>query len=260
MPGEKERTLQSLVEKCQKADLSGFPDIGLYDSDKDRALYVLWVAKDLLGEAKLTLGQVLALLVKVFEVSIPETTLGARLSEARTKRLIHADGRRGKKRFSLMRAGRERLKNRARDLVLVIDPAQPYKAFESIAGWLGSFAGKVRICDPYFDKESLPSLDQLSSASEVHYLTAQRRDAKRALRVGAYRAYRAQHPKVEVRERSEKDLHDRYIIDDHEMFLVGTSLNGLGKKQAFIVRMGEDIRAQMLSDFGEKWRSANRLA
>lgn len=39
-------------------------------------------------------------------------------------------------------------------------------------------------------------------------------------------------------------LHDRYAIHDDGMLLFGTSLNGLGLKQTFVVALGQDIRTR----------------
>jgi len=43
---------------------------------------------------------------------------------------------------------------------------------------------------------------------------------------------------IEVRVVGSRTLHDRYIIDDNEMVILGTSLNGFGKKQSFVIQAG----------------------
>ena len=54
-----------------------------------------------------------------------------------------------------------------------------------------------------------------------------------------------------------KDLHDRYIIDDAGMWLLGQSLNGIGKKQTFLVLVGADIRQLVSDGFLRRWNSAS---
>jgi len=61
---------------------------------------------------------------------------------------------------------------------------------------------------------------------------------------------------IEVRMAASTPLHDRYIIDDSRMLILGTSLNGFGKKQGFVVQAGADVRAVVLQGFDNMWLSA----
>ena len=60
----------------------------------------------------------------------------------------------------------------------------------------------------------------------------------------------------EIRVDGSAPLHDRYIIDDSIMTILGTSLNGFGKKQCFIIQTGPDLRAVVLPVFDGLWKSA----
>jgi hypothetical protein len=51
-------------------------------------------------------------------------------------------------------------------------------------------------------------------------------------------------------------LHDRFLIHDDGMLMFGTSLNGLGLKQSFVVALGEDIRASVAATFDADWQRA----
>jgi hypothetical protein len=59
-----------------------------------------------------------------------------------------------------------------------------------------------------------------------------------------------------VRVASAAPLHDRYIIDDVGMLILGASLNGFGKKQCFVIRAGEDVRSMAMTAFDANWASA----
>ncbi len=50
-------------------------------------------------------------------------------------------------------------------------------------------------------------------------------------------------------------LHDRYIIDDSIMVILGTSLNGFGKKQCFVIQTGQDLRSVLIPVFDGAWNS-----
>ncbi len=76
-------------------------------------------------------------------------------------------------------------------------------------------------------------------------LTAFQRDA---------RAFNKEHGGIlDVRVAPQKVLHDRYVIHDDGMALLGTSLNGLGLKQSFVVSLGEDLRSTALRAFDDVW-------
>ena len=61
---------------------------------------------------------------------------------------------------------------------------------------------------------------------------------------------------VEVRKPPADILHDKYIIDDNTMLIVGTSLNSFGKKQSFVIKAGQDIRSALLANFNQLWTTA----
>lgn len=75
----------------------------------------------------------------------------------------------------------------------------------------------------------------------------------------AIEAYNSQYSNLEIRVVQSRVLHDRYIIDDNNMFFIGQSFNGIGKKQTFIVNIGIDIRAQTLKSFNILWNSSPRF-
>jgi hypothetical protein len=64
---------------------------------------------------------------------------------------------------------------------------------------------------------------------------------------------------LEVRTLLPGILHDRFLIHDHGMLMFGTSFNGLGLKQSFVVALGEDIRASVASTFDADWQRATPL-
>lgn len=64
---------------------------------------------------------------------------------------------------------------------------------------------------------------------------------------------------LEVRKALAGVLHDRYAIDDSGMLMFGTSLNGLGLKQSFVVTLGEDLRSAALAAFEATWDTATPL-
>lgn len=137
---------------------------------------------------------------------------------------------------------------------LVVDPAKALQAAISLHTLLGNLRGAVRICDPYVDYSTLQHLDACTGATAIHLLTDNVTDSGRLRALVAAGA--TQNPRIEVRRVAGHRLHDRYIMDGTTMQVLGTSLNGFGKKQCFVVRLGQDIRNTMLTFFTGAWSAA----
>ena len=152
--------------------------------------------------------------------------------------------------YTLLAEGEE-LVGRARGSISLVDPAQSLQATIRLHELLGELVGTVRVCDPYTDAVTLEQLDACDSSLDVKLLTQTVRDSGKLRRlVGAARRDFAG---FEIRTAPQKNLHDRYVIDDDSMIILGSSLNGFGKKQSFIIRVGADFRTGMLVQFEQLW-------
>ncbi len=119
---------------------------------------------------------------------------------------------------------------------------------------LANLAGGISVCDPYLDDVTIEHLDSCPHSCTVRLLTQTVRDSGKLRRLLAAACISG--PDLHVRVVSVSVLHDRYIIDDHSMMILGTSLNGFGKKQSFVIRTGEDVRQVMLDTFSTNWNTA----
>ena len=145
----------------------------------------------------------------------------------------------------------EALLGRAQGSISFVDPNQSLQATMGLHELLGELVGTVRVCDPYTDAVTLEQLDACDSSLDVKLLTQTVRDSGKLRRlVGAARRDFAG---FEIRTAPQKNLHDRYVIDDDSMIILGSSLNGFGKKQSFIIRVGADFRTGMLQQFEQLW-------
>ena len=59
--------------------------------------------------------------------------------------------------------------------------------------------------------------------------------------------------RLEIRKATNTELHDRYIASKTEMVILGTSLNGFGKKQCFVIKAGPGIKDAMTGEFDARW-------
>lgn len=133
----------------------------------------------------------------------------------------------------------------------MIDPAAAVQSVKSVHDVLSSLKGDVRICDPYLDHTTIEHLCALTLGVHTRLLTFTVKDDARVNRTLS--AAHQDGRRFSIRIAPVGKLHDRYIIDDSVMYIIGTSLNGLGKKQAFLIRAGEDFRAVMVDAFESLW-------
>ncbi len=168
--------------------------------------------------------------------------------------IVSGRKRGGRIEYQIMQAGEELLIPPAAN-ALVIDPSRAVQAISSLHQILSGLAGTILICDPYVDAVTLEHLDACPPGATILLLTENLRDSGKLRRLHA--AMGVQGRRLEIHISPPGQLHDRYIIDDHIMFLSGTSLNGFGKRQSFLVSMGPDIRSTMLTDFQKRWATAN---
>jgi hypothetical protein len=150
----------------------------------------------------------------------------------------------------LLQAGQDRLSG-ATGSILFVDPSKAVQATLTLHGLLGSLEGTARICDPYLDPTTLDHLSACPSALTVRLLTKEREGC--GARSGAARCGKTEGRGIEIRVTAAAPLHDRYIIDDTKMLILGTSLNGFGKKQGFVVQAGDDVRAVVVQAFDIAW-------
>ncbi|MCH9027100.1 MAG: hypothetical protein IIA05_08310 [Proteobacteria bacterium] len=170
----------------------------------------------------------------------------------RNRDLVSRRKRAHKWRYHILEAGRKRLDG-ASGPILFIDPSKSIQNVVTLHELFGGMNGLVRVCDPYLDESSIEHLDSLTG--NVKYLTHNVKDSGRLRQTLA--AFQKPGRTLEIKTTQKNVLHDRYIIDKTSMLILGTSLNGFGKKQCFLIRAGQDIRATMLHGFNEHWDSAD---
>lgn len=233
------------------ADMSEFPRLASL-SDRGRVLWVLGAGKEKAGRVWLTPGEISTILRDVYGFPLSWQKVQALIVSERGTVATSRKG--GFRRHQIMQAGLDELLAKGPDVVF-IEPSKALSGIRSAQATMQTFAGLLRFCDPYIESASLDLLAEATGASEIRLLTVN--ISKPQVFARDLAAFRKEHPaKIEVRQAAAGTLHDRYGIDDNRMLLFGTSLNGIGKKQSFIVEVGEDLRATVLAAFDTAWNSA----
>ena len=123
---------------------------------------------------------------------------------------------------------------------------------------LAQLKGKLKICDPYIENKTIDYIAECKSATTIRLLTSNIRKEARLRRDLA--AYEKEHTReLEIRVSTNGMLHDRYILHQDGMLLMGTSLNGFAKKQSFLVSLGPDIKFATETAFDRMWTTATQF-
>lgn len=216
-------------------------------------LKACWVLNELSSgdKTRFTVVEVANYLVEKIGFSTNRQAVEAALRKS--KNAIHKDGNG----YKLMQPGIENLhKHLDADKVVFIDSNKPFSAKNyTLKDILGTGHKEIVLCDPYVDQNTLDVIfNNFEKTIPIRVLTANVVEKLTGIFKRQLTELQAEGFNIEVRIYKSSTLHDRYIISDKNFWLSGNSLNFLGKKESFIVLLGEDIRQNMLANFNSRWK------
>src|SRR5574341_2354689 len=145
--------------------------------------------------------------------------------------------------------------------VSFVESGRPRYARQRLGDLLGGLQGVVRICDPYYGVRTLDSLELIPSKISIRFLTFQSGKEDPLKLEAAIKDFLHERPNVELRKLGPPlTLHDRYIVDDMGIKIIGHGLKDIGGKDSFILALPKDLVEDLVSDlcvnFDAKWLSA----
>lgn len=167
-----------------------------------------------------------------------------------------------KKGYKLMEDGRKQLHDLKNETgVVVIESGKPFSAKNmELKKILSSLSGDIYISDPYLDINTLDVVfKNFGTGIPIKILTQNIIDKPTGVIVRNLSELRREGYQIEVGVYANSDLHDRYIIDDNSFWLSGNSLNHLGDKESFLVKLGDDIRQSMMATFNNRWKVSTKI-
>ncbi|HUX87586.1 MAG TPA: hypothetical protein VMW65_11335, partial [Chloroflexota bacterium] len=106
-------------------------------------------------------------------------------------------------------------------------------------------------------------LDLLEHCSPIRFLTRQPDPNETQTLPRALSEWKREHGDVEFRRHTGRDLHDRFVLSDDELILLGHGLKDVGNKDSFIIRIGRDLADDLIdtvrSSFESKWQAATLI-
>lgn len=164
--------------------------------------------------------------------------------------------------FKIMKSGLEELENlKKTSNVIYIKPGSPYSTRHiELKQILGSISKFALIVDPYFDLNTVDFIyKNFPKDIEIKFITSQIKRSSFNAVENAVEDLIKEGFHIIVKLYGKSELHDRFIIDEKNIWVSGNSLNSLGSKESFLINAGEDIRLAMKEVFNRRWKVASDM-
>jgi len=224
----------------------------------DLQLQALWALEQLtdVGSDRFSGASIANHLIEVCGISTSRQAI--RYALEKEKLVAHKN----KTGYKLMEPGRKKLGSQiSDDRVVFIEAGKPFSAKNiGLKKIFSQLNGQIDVSDPYIDMQTLDSVfKNIDKKHKVRILTQNVIDKPKGTFGRHLADLRNEGYQVEVGVYSNSDMHDRYIMDIKTFWLSGNSLNHLGSKESFIVRLGEDVRQSMSATFNNRWKIAVKI-
>jgi|GEM_PF-1769891 len=147
--------------------------------------------------------------------------------------------------------------------IVSIEAGKPRTGHLEVAKLLQELSDEVRICDPYYGKGSLLRLDELTKAKSVQFLTQKADSREQAVLPRAIQEFVKERSHFEFRKYEGNDMHDRFIVTEDSLILLGHGLKDIGNKDSFVVKFDRDLAGDVIdsvrASFDQKWQSSSSL-
>jgi len=253
------------------AQIRGSPDVNpeeLHNLSRplDRTLWCLAAARDSGESGPLSVSEIEAIL-KSLDVAIRRGQIANALNRAQD--LVIREPTEHGLRYGIARKGRERLfsiggKNSIE--VMYFEAGRRWSARKGLLGLADTLQGDLAITDRYYGTRSLEVLDALANRSgRVRFLTQDLGGGERAPAMAPQiRDLKSEHPNLEMRRLpGHNQLHDRYILANEAVLLVGPGIKDLGARESFVVLLTEsvahDLHRILHATFDARWATSPSL-
>jgi len=255
----------SIQEQFSTIDTSDLPRFDGCRTILDRALWVLWAAKEKLQKKMLSAEQIACVLRDTQEISIRVSSITQALNRAGDR--IHSYQQSSEIFYEIMKPGKEHLRSLRTEGEIEVFYFEPNKRYSSkrllVTSILKMITGEIRIVDPYFDGRTLDVITDVKG-SPIKFLTKLENianvNAKNRL-LRELKDFKTENADVEFRDYPNRDLHDRYIISPASLILLGYSMKDLGAKESFAIVLnkesGKNIYEALRETFDRRWKQSN---
>ena len=253
--------------RFKKADISDLPDFYSLSGLLEQGLWVLYVGKEKLGIKHLSRRDVVEVAREVKEVSMaPDSLLQA---FRRAGDMIHATKVGQTTVYEIMKPGKDHLlgvKEAGSISVFYFEPGEKFSSKRVLSqDIIQGLKGHLKVVDPY---PGVRTLDIMKEAADrpVRFLTRienLKKDADREAFLRELRDFTGEHPNIEFRSYANEDIHDRYVISETSLVLLGHSMKDLGGKESFAIVLSTEasrnISSALTEAFDRRWKSSKPI-
>ncbi len=255
---------KEFIKRFREINKSDIMNFTACEKPLDMALWVLYVSKEKMNQKRIAAEQIASTILDVEEINITANSITNALKRALDK--VHRYYENGEIYYEIMKPGKEYLLTlQKNDLVNVFyfEPDTNYTAKKLLNNQVfSSLTGSLKFVDPYCSEKTLDILENLK---ERHTMVLTRlenlreRDKNKFVRSVA--DFKTENPNVEFRDYPNTDIHDRYIISEDKVILIGHSIKDLGSKESFAVVLGREyyreIYEALNNNFTIRWNISN---
>ena len=255
-----------IIKEFKELDTSEFPDFYQYDKPLEMGLWILWIAKEMIGINKLMAEQISSIIVSAYEVSLKEKSLTYSLNRAGNK--IHRHSKDGKVYYEIMRAGKDHLISQVKEGSINFYYFEPDKKFSSkqilAKNILTDLKDELKIVDPYCSERTLDIVKNVKK-QKVKFLTRvdNLNTNKRRQFLRELQDFKHENPDFEFRSYPNQDIHDRYIISTSLLVILGHSIKDLGSKESFAIILDKNanlnIFEALTENFNRRWKRSQNI-
>ncbi len=261
MSVSKEKPLLETFRSLDSARKEALADL---DGPLTLAFAALYLAKEHCNIDRLSAEHIVACL-EAAGVAVSRTTIASALKRAGT-RISRQANLSDETLFRLMTKGEREitpLLNKGAIEIVRVDGSRPRTARVQLTEILSAARGIVRICDPYYGFRTLDVLEAIPAKTTVQFLSAKTNEAGRKLSA-AIRDFKTERPNIEFRITDRPhELHDRYLVTNDQMLLVGHGFKDIGNRESFMIRIDKtwapDLLKETTAAFDLRWNRATTL-
>lgn len=250
----------------KKTDLSNLPNFDNLASPLDLGLWVLLATKENLGLNKLSAKEISEIIVEVLEKTMKYKMIVAAFNRAGEK--IHVYQESGVTLYEIMKPGKNYLLQKTSGDSIQLHYFEPGRKYTSKAilceKILSELKGELKIVDPYCGLSTLDVLLRAKPQSaKILTCTDNLRDNQKGPFIRGLQDFMSDCDTIEFKNYSSSDIHDRYILADDQIILLGQSIKDLGSKESFAIVLGkdafDDIYTNLFTVFNRRWNQATPL-
>ncbi len=254
---------EEIVGHLKKFDLSKYSDVSTL-GPLENALWCLLVVKDNTMVKKLTAKAISYILLNTIEIHIDEKSIIRAFSRAGNK--IKSDKINSKIFYEIMSPGKEYLANISIDNNTKIYFVNGDNAWSSTNKNLPALIKKlneeIMIVDPFYGLGTLTNLDKISENKKIRFLTSKLgNDENEDKFKKEFLKFKNEFKNIQIKKYDKfYELHDRYIVSDNGLIIIGHGIKDLGSKESFIIALfDEEIKSlipTLKESFENKWKKS----